>query len=232
MLIDMREVNKTYKLGTVEVQALHNVSLHIETNEYVAIMGPSGSGKSTLMNILGCLDTPSRGSYYFSGEDVSKLSDNRLSEIRNKKIGFVFQIFNLLPRAAALHNVELPLIYSGVTYTERKRLARDALEKVGLGDRMEHKPNELSGGQRQRVAIARALVNKPFLILADEPTGNLDSKTGEEIMVVIERLYEQGNSIIVVTHEENVAKHARRVIQLRDGLIESDEQKKMKVHTI
>jgi putative ABC transport system ATP-binding protein len=232
MLIDMREVTKTYKSGTVEVSALHNVSLHIETNEYVAIMGPSGSGKSTLMNILGCLDTPSMGSYYFSGEDVSKLSDNQLSEIRNKKIGFVFQTFNLLPRAAALHNVELPLIYRGVTYTERKRLARDALEQVGLSDRMEHKPNELSGGERQRVAIARALVNKPFLILADEPTGNLDSKTGEEIMIVMEKLYERGNSIIVVTHEENVAKHARRIIQLRDGLIESDEQTKMKVRTI
>ncbi len=223
MVIDVKEVTKTYKLGSVEVSALHNINLRIEANEYVAIMGPSGSGKSTLMNILGCLDTPSEGVYCFNGEDVSGLNDNQLSEIRNKKIGFVFQTFNLLHRATALRNVELPLIYSSFPSTKRKQLARDALEQVGLGDRMEHRPNELSGGQKQRVAIARALVNKPFLILADEPTGNLDSKTGEEIMVIIQKLYEQGNSIILVTHEEYIAKHARRVIQLRDVLIKSDE---------
>ncbi len=223
MLIDVKDVAKTYKLGSVEVPALHDVNLHIETNEYVAIMGPSGSGKSTLMNILGCLDTPSEGTYHFSGEDVSGLNDNQLSEIRNKKIGFVFQTFNLLHRATALRNVELPLIYSGFSFTKRKQLARDALERVGLGDRMEHKPNELSGGQKQRVAIARALVNKPSIILADEPTGNLDSKTGEEIMAIIQQLYEQGNSIILVTHEEYIAEHARRVIRLCDGLIKSDE---------
>ncbi|MFQ5964367.1 MAG: ABC transporter ATP-binding protein [Candidatus Scalinduaceae bacterium] len=223
MLIDVKDVSKTYKLGSVEVPALHDVNLHIETNEYVAVMGPSGSGKSTLMNILGCLDTPSEGTYHFNGEDVSGLNDNQLSEIRNIKIGFVFQTFNLLHRATALRNVELPLIYSGFSFTKRKQLAREALERVGLGDRMEHKPNELSGGQKQRVAIARALVNKPSLILADEPTGNLDSKTGEEIMAIIRTLYEQGNSIILVTHEEYISKHARRVIQLRDGLIKSDE---------
>ncbi len=223
MLIDVKEVAKTYKLGSVEVSALHNINLRIETNEYVAIMGPSGSGKSTLMNILGCLDTPSEGAYYFNGEDVSGLNDNQLSGIRNKKIGFVFQTFNLLQRVTALHNVELPLIYSNFPSTKRKQLARDALEQVGLGDRMEHRPNELSGGQKQRVAIARALVNKPSLILADEPTGNLDSKTGEEIMVIIQKLYEQGNTIIMVTHEEYIAEYARRVIRLRDGLIKSDE---------
>ncbi len=222
MLINMKDVAKIYKLGTVEVPALRDVNLNIETNEYVAIMGPSGSGKSTLMNILGCLDTPSNGTYYFSGKDVSNLSDNQLSEIRNKKIGFVFQTFNLLPRATALYNVELPLIYSGISSSKRKKLARDSLEQVGLGDRMGHKPNELSGGQKQRVAIARALINKPTLILADEPTGNLDSKTGEEIMEVIQKLYKQGNSIIVVTHEANIAKNAKRVIRLSDGLIESD----------
>jgi putative ABC transport system ATP-binding protein len=224
MIIDVKEVTKTYKLGSVEVSALHNINLRIETNEYVAIMGPSGSGKSTLMNILGCLDTPSEGTYYFNGEDVSGLNDNQLSEIRNKKIGFVFQTFNLLQRVTSLHNVELPLIYSGFPSTKRKQLARDALEQVGLGDRMEHRPNELSGGQKQRVAIARALVNKPSLILADEPTGNLDTKTGEEIIEIMQRLYEQGNTIILVTHEEYIAKHTNRIIRLRDGIIESDEK--------
>jgi ABC-type antimicrobial peptide transport system, ATPase component len=224
MLIDMKDIAKTYKSGTVEVSALHDVNLHIEANEYVAIMGPSGSGKSTLMNILGCLDTPSEGTYCFNGEDVSRLNDNQLSEIRNKRIGFVFQTFNLLHRATALHNVELPLIYSGFPSTKRKQLARDALEQVGLSDRMEHRSNELSGGQRQRVAIARALVSKPSLILADEPTGNLDSKTSEEIMAFIQKLHEQGNSIILVTHEENIAEYARRVIRLRDGLISSDKR--------
>ncbi len=223
MLIEMKDIAKSYKTGPVEVPALHNVNLHIETNEYVAIMGPSGSGKSTLMNIMGCLDTPSGGTYYFSGEDVSGLNDNQLSEIRNRRIGFVFQTFNLLHRATALHNVELPLIYSGSPSTERKQLAREALEQVGLGDRMEHRSNELSGGQRQRVAIARALVSKPSLILADEPTGNLDSKTGKEIMAILQKLYEQGNSIILVTHEEYIAEYAGRIIRLRDGLINSDE---------
>ncbi len=224
MLIDMNNVSKTYVLGEVKVPALHAISLKIEDNEYVAIMGPSGSGKSTLMNILGCLDTPSEGAYYFNGEDVSGLNDNQLSGIRNKKIGFVFQTFNLLQRVTALHNVELPLIYSGFPPTKRKQLARDALEQVGLGDRMKHRPNELSGGQKQRVAIARALVNKPSLILADEPTGNLDSKTGEEIIEIMQRLYEQGNTIILVTHEEYIAKHTNRIIRLRDGVIESDEK--------
>jgi putative ABC transport system ATP-binding protein len=223
MLIDMKDIAKIYKLGSVEVSALHDVNLQIETNEYVAIMGPSGSGKSTLMNILGCLDTPSEGTYYFNGKDVSGLNDNQLSEIRNKRIGFVFQTFNLLHRATALHNVELPLIYSGFPSAKRKQLARDALEQVGLGDRMEHRPNELSGGQKQRVAIARALVSNPSLILADEPTGNLDSKTGKEIMIIIQKLYEQGNSIILVTHEEYIAEYAGRIIRLRDGLIKNDE---------
>lgn len=223
MLIDMKDIAKSYKLGSVKVSALNNVNLHIEANEYVAIMGPSGSGKSTLMNILGCLDTPSEGTYCFNGEDVSGLNDNQLSEIRNKRIGFVFQTFNLLQRATALRNVELPLVYSGFSSIKRKQLARDALVQVGLGDRMEHRSNELSGGQRQRVAIARALVSKPSLILADEPTGNLDSKTGEEIMAIFQKLYEQGNSIILVTHEEYIAEYARRVIRLRDGLIHSDE---------
>jgi len=222
MLINMKDVAKIYKLGAVEVPALRDVNLNIETNEFVAIMGPSGSGKSTLMNIIGCLDTPSRGTYYFGDKDVSNLNDNQLSEIRNKKIGFVFQTFNLLPRVTALLNVELPLIYSGISSSKRKKLARDSLKQVGLGDRMGHKPNELSGGQKQRVAIARALINKPTLILADEPTGNLDSKTGKEIMVIIQTLYEQGNSIILVTHEADIAKHAKRVIRLSDGLIESD----------
>ncbi|MFQ5636592.1 MAG: ABC transporter ATP-binding protein [bacterium] len=223
MLIDIKNLAKIYELGAVDVPALKNIDLTIAQNEYVAIMGPSGSGKSTLMNILGCLDTPTDGSYHFSGEDVSQMDDDDLATIRNKKIGFVFQTFNLLPRANALHNVELPLIYSGVASAQRKETARQALENVGLGDRVTHKPNELSGGQRQRVAIARALVNNPSIILADEPTGNLDTKTGEEIMEIFEKLYEQGNTIILVTHEKYIAEHANRIICLRDGLIESDE---------
>ena len=224
MLLDMKALEKIYQIGTVEVPALRGVDVGIDQNEYVAIMGPSGSGKSTLMNIIGCLDTPSNGSYHFGGEDVSKMEDDQLAEIRNKKIGFVFQTFNLLPRATALHNVELPLVYSGIASAKRKESARRALENVGLGDRITHKPSELSGGQRQRVAIARALINNPAVLLADEPTGNLDTKTGEEIMEILEKLYEEGNTIILVTHEEYIAQHANRVIRLRDGLIESDER--------
>jgi putative ABC transport system ATP-binding protein len=225
MLIEMNNVFKTYVLGEVKVPALNAISLEIEDNEYVAIMGPSGSGKSTLMNIMGCLDTPTTGTYYLGREDVGSLNDNQLSDIRNTKVGFVFQTFNLLPRSTALHNVELPLIYSGMPSFKRKQLAMDVLERVGLNDRMMHKSNELSGGERQRVAIARALVNKPSLILADEPTGNLDSKTGEEIIEIIQRLHEQGNTIILVTHEEYIAKQTKRIIRLRDGVIESDEKK-------
>jgi len=221
----MNNVFKTYVLGEVKVPALNAISLEIEDNEYVAIMGPSGSGKSTLMNIMGCLDTPTTGTYYLGREDVGSLNDNQLSDIRNTKVGFVFQTFNLLPRSTALHNVELPLIYSGMPSFKRKQLAMDVLERVGLNDRMMHKSNELSGGERQRVAIARALVNKPSLILADEPTGNLDSKTGEEIIEIIQRLHEQGNTIILVTHEEYIAKQTKRIIRLRDGVIESDEKK-------
>ncbi len=225
-LIDIKDVSKRYKLGVVEVTALNSIDLTIETNEYVSIMGPSGSGKSTIMNILGCLDTPTGGSYYFCGENVASLNDNQLSEIRNNKIGFVFQTFNLLPRATALHNVELPLIYSAISSSERRDCAIEALKLVGLEDRMKHRPNELSGGQRQRVAIARALVNKPSLILADEPTGNLDSKTGLEIMDIIKELNENGNTIIVVTHEEKIAENADRILFIRDGLIESDRLSK------
>jgi len=221
----MNNVFKTYVLGEVKVPALQAISLKIEGNEYVAIMGPSGSGKSTLMNIMGCLDTPTTGTYYFGRNDVGSLNDNQLSDIRNTKVGFVFQTFNLLPRSSALHNVELPLIYSGMPSLKRKQLAMDVLERVGLNDRMMHKSNELSGGERQRVAIARALINKPSLILADEPTGNLDSKTGEEIIGVMQKLYEQGNTIILVTHEEYIAKQTKRIIRLRDGVIESDEKK-------
>lgn len=224
MIIDVRELVKTYLIGKVEVHALRGVDLQIEPNEYVAIMGPSGSGKSTLMNILGCLDTPTSGTYLFAGNRVSEMNDDELAEIRNREIGFVFQTFNLLPRANALHNVELPLIYSGVPGRVRRENAATALEKVGLSDRMDHKPSELSGGQRQRVAIARALVNNPSIILADEPTGNLDTKTGEEIMEIFRTLHEQGNTIILVTHEEYIAEHAQRIVRLRDGLIESDEQ--------
>jgi putative ABC transport system ATP-binding protein len=224
VVIESRDVHKQYIMGTQTVHALAGVSFQIKRNEYVAIMGPSGSGKSTMMNIIGCLDTPSRGDYILNGHDVKKLSDNELAEVRNREIGFVFQTFNLLPRSSALANVELPLIYSGVRSAERRERAIAVLEKVGLADRMHHKPNELSGGQRQRVAIARALINNPSILLADEPTGNLDSKTGLEIMHLFEDLYDAGNTIILVTHEEEIASHARRVIRLRDGLLESDQR--------
>ena len=222
-LITIDNIKKYYKVGTVIVKALEGVSLTINKNEYVAIMGPSGSGKSTLMNILGCLDTPTEGSYVLNGTDVSKLEDDRLAEIRNKEIGFVFQTFNLLPRYTALENVMLPLIYAGIPKDIRLQRGTDTLTQVGLQDRMEHKPNELSGGQRQRVAVARALVNTPSIILADEPTGNLDSKTSIDIMNLFEDIYSAGNTIILVTHEEDIARHARRIVRLKDGLIETDE---------
>ena len=222
LVIDIEDVTKLYRMGAEIVHALRGVALKVHRNEYMAIMGPSGSGKSTLMNMLGCLDTPTSGHYHFNGKDVSSMSDDELASIRNREIGFVFQTFNLLPRSTSLHNVELPLIYAGLPPAARRARAREALANVGLGDRMLHKPNELSGGQRQRVAVARALVNHPSIILADEPTGNLDSKTGEEIMQLFDQLYEQGNTIIVVTHEEDIARHARRAIRLHDGLIESD----------
>jgi putative ABC transport system ATP-binding protein len=223
MLIDIRDLIKTYQIGTIEVNALRGVDLQIQKNEYVAVMGPSGSGKSTLMNILGCLDTPTAGEYELDGEVVSKMNDDQLADIRNRQIGFVFQTFNLLPRANALHNVELPLIYAGVPAAKRRAMAMEALQRVGLGDRFHHKPNELSGGQRQRVAIARALINNPSIIFADEPTGNLDTTTGDEIMAIFTELHEQGNTIILVTHEEYIAEHAKRIIRLRDGKIERDE---------
>ncbi len=222
MVIEIEGVTKLYKMGEETVHALRGVSVSVHRNEYLAIMGPSGSGKSTLMNMLGCLDTPTSGRYFFSGKNVSEMDDNELADIRNREIGFVFQTFNLLPRSTSLANVELPLIYAGLGRDERRERAAQALRNVGLGERMGHKPNELSGGQRQRVAIARALVNNPSIILADEPTGNLDSRTGEEIMQLFEDLYAQGNTIIVVTHEEDIARHARRIVRLRDGLIESD----------
>jgi len=222
-IINIEHIAKIYQVGMEQVHALRDVSLKIDKNEYVAIMGPSGSGKSTLMNMLGCLDTPTSGVYDFKGVSVSEMTDNELARIRNKEIGFVFQTFNLLARSDAVHNVELPLIYAGVPSAERKERARQALIDVGLGDRMHHKPNELSGGQRQRVAIARALVTKPAIILADEPTGNLDSKTGEEIMALFLEIHEKGNTIILVTHEEYIAEHAMRILRLRDGLIEKDE---------
>ncbi|MCA9732496.1 MAG: ABC transporter ATP-binding protein [Deferribacteres bacterium] len=224
MLIEVKDLRKIYTIGEIEVRALDGIDFSIEKNEYVAIMGPSGSGKSTLMNVLGCLDTPTTGEYHLAGERVSEMNDDQLASIRNREIGFVFQTFNLLPRATALHNVELPLVYSGVTTTRRRQSAIHALEQVNLSDRMHHKPNELSGGQRQRVAIARALVNNPSIILADEPTGNLDTKTGDEIMEIFETLHNNGNTIIIVTHEESIANHANRIVRLRDGKIELDEK--------
>jgi putative ABC transport system ATP-binding protein len=223
VVIQIEGITKEYVMGESVIQALRGVDLFIRRNEYLAVMGPSGSGKSTLMNMLGCLDTPSSGRYEFNGKDVASMEDDELAEIRNREIGFVFQTFNLLPRSTSLQNVELPLIYAGVGAEERQRRAAESLMAVGLADRMQHKPNELSGGQRQRVAIARALVNQPSILLADEPTGNLDSRTGEEIMGLFGRLYESGHTIILVTHEEEVAAHARRVVRLRDGVIESDE---------
>ncbi|MCB0258750.1 MAG: ABC transporter ATP-binding protein [Calditrichaeota bacterium] len=222
--LDIRNITKTYHMASEEVRALRGVTLELEQNEYIAIMGPSGSGKSTLMNVIGCLDTPSSGEYFLEGVDVSKMSDDQLAEIRNRKIGFVFQTFNLIPRSDVFHNVELPLIYGGLSGADRRKLAEAAIEKVGLSDRITHKPNELSGGQRQRVAIARALVNNPSIILADEPTGNLDTATGEEIMQVFNDLHAAGNTIILVTHETEIAQHAHRTIRLRDGMIESDEK--------
>ena len=222
LVIEIEGVTKLYRMGSETIHALRGVNVKIHRNEYLAIMGPSGSGKSTLMNMLGCLDTPTAGRYEFNGKNVATMVDDELAEIRNREIGFVFQTFNLLPRSNALHNVELPLIYAGLGRHDRIEKARRALTNVGLGDRMSHRPNELSGGQRQRVAIARALVNSPSIILADEPTGNLDSRTGEEIMELFEQLYGQGNTIIVVTHEEDIARHARRIVRLRDGFIESD----------
>jgi putative ABC transport system ATP-binding protein len=223
MLISIQHLNKTYIMGSEKVEALKDVSLNIEKNEYVALMGPSGSGKSTLMNLLGCLDSPSRGEYWLNGIEVSTMNDGELAEVRNKQIGFVFQTFNLLPRLSALENVALPLIYAGYGREERTEKAKKVLESVGLSDRMYHKPNELSGGQRQRVAVARALVNDPAIILADEPTGNLDTKTSFEIMSLFEEIHQAGNTVILVTHEHDIAMHAHRIVRLRDGLVESDE---------
>jgi putative ABC transport system ATP-binding protein len=221
-LIETDDLWKTYTMGDEEIHALRGVSIQIEKGEYVAIMGPSGSGKSTLMNLIGCLDTPTKGTYLLNGNQVSAMNDNELARIRNEEIGFVFQTFNLLPRATALHNVELPLVYAGISSKERLERAKGALEKVELGSRMSHRPNELSGGQRQRVAIARALVNNPSILLADEPTGNLDSKTGVEIMSLFQRLHDGGNTIVLVTHEADVASHAHRQIVIRDGRVEKD----------
>jgi len=222
-LIRLQNISRLYQMGSETIHALRDVSLEIARGEYVAIMGPSGSGKSTMMNLIGCLDSPTSGKYELNGTDVSEMDDNALAEVRNREIGFVFQTFNLLPRSHALHNVELPLIYASMDVDERRELAREALQNVGLADRMYHRPNELSGGQRQRVAVARALVNKPSILLADEPTGNLDSKTGFEIMALFEELSRQGNTIILVTHEEEIALHARRIVRIRDGLIAADE---------
>jgi putative ABC transport system ATP-binding protein len=227
-LIRFENISRQYKMGTEVVHALREVSLSIERGEYLAIMGPSGSGKSTMMNLIGCLDTPSAGKYELNGASVSEMDDNQLAEIRNREIGFVFQTFNLLPRASALRNVELPLIYAGREAEERRSAAAEALAKVGLGARGHHRPNELSGGERQRVAIARALVTKPSLILADEPTGNLDSRTGEEIMALFDALHAQGNTIVLVTHEEDIARHAHRILRIRDGRIAGDERRESK----
>ena len=229
-LIETRDLWKTYQMGDEEIHALKGVSIAIERGEYVAIMGPSGSGKSTLMNLIGCLDTPSKGTYLLNGKEVSQMNDNELARIRNEEIGFVFQTFNLLPRATALHNVELPLVYAGISKKDRLEQAKAAIEKVELTHRMSHKPNELSGGQRQRVAIARALVNNPSILLADEPTGNLDSKTGVEIMALFARLHQGGNTIIVVTHEADIAAYAHRVVAIRDGQVERDVKQQPHAH--
>jgi putative ABC transport system ATP-binding protein len=229
-LIQLTNISRRYVMGSETIYALRDVSVEIARGEYVAIMGPSGSGKSTLMNLLGCLDTPTSGEFVLNGTRVSQMNDNDLAEVRNREIGFVFQSFNLLPRSNALHNVELPLIYSGMPAEERRERALGALQNVGLADRIHHRPNEMSGGQRQRVAIARALVNNPSILLADEPTGNLDSKTGVEIMNLFEALWRKGNTIIVVTHEEDVAQHAKRILRIRDGLIASDEVRERTVH--
>jgi len=229
-LIETRDLWKTYVMGSEEIHALRGVSLEISPGEYVAIMGPSGSGKSTLMNLIGCLDTPTKGSYMLNGKEVGSMNDDELARIRNEEIGFVFQTFNLLPRATALHNVELPLVYAGISGKDRLDRARQALEKVELTSRASHRPNELSGGQRQRVAIARALVNNPSILLADEPTGNLDSKTGVEIMAIFARLHEAGNTIILVTHEPDIAGYAHRVIHIRDGQVEKDVRQERVAH--
>ncbi len=221
-LLELMNISRHYTLGTEVVKALQSITLSIEKGEYIALMGPSGSGKSTLMNVIGCLDTPTEGSYILNQKEVSKMTENELAEIRNKEIGFIFQTFNLIPRSTALDNVALPLVYAGYAKDERTKLASKALENVGLADRMKHKPNELSGGQRQRVAVARALVNNPSIILADEPTGNLDSKTSDEIMFLFDEIHKLGNTIILVTHEEDIARHAHRIVRLKDGLVESD----------
>ncbi|WP_448520863.1 ABC transporter ATP-binding protein [Schleiferia thermophila] len=225
-VIELYQIRRVFQMGTTLVEALKKIDLTIARNEYTALMGPSGSGKSTLMNILGCLDTPTSGTYILNGKDVSKMDDDQLAQIRNKEIGFVFQTFNLLPRITALENVSQPLIYAGVSRAERLERASEVLEKVGLADRMDHKPNQLSGGQRQRVAIARALVNNPSIILADEPTGNLDTKTSYDIMELFDEIHRQGNTVILVTHEEDIARHARRIVRLRDGVIERAEVSK------